>query len=208
MPPPHILEMQDLYSRRHQKDTARLRSYDQIMKQIMNKVRSHAALPTHPTEILYEVPSFLMGVPKIDMQDAIVYLTYQLRTGGFEVRFTWPNLLYISWKHYEREYLMQSSPIFQSMVQSASHVMNKADPKKPTLLKPARTEKKKVKFSVGFGAGAGIGSSAGSGAGTGGAGAGGARVIPAALEYQPPLEFFKAIEAPKPSSAFIDITKF
>jgi hypothetical protein len=139
-----------------------------------------------------------MGLPRIDMQDAVSYLAFQLRAGGFEVRFTFPNLLYISWKHYEQQYLMNGCPIFQSMVQTASHVMNKPDPKKPTLLK---------------------------GSGGGGGGGGGAKKKvqfggsaqpssiaaprPQALEYQPPIEFFKAVQAPpKPSSSFMDLSKF
>jgi hypothetical protein len=50
------------------------------------------------------------------MEDCIVYLVFQLRQTGFEVRFTWPNLLYISWKHTESEYLTRQSPIIQAMV--------------------------------------------------------------------------------------------
>jgi hypothetical protein len=161
----------------------------------MGRIRTHSQLPTHPTDILYEVPYFLMGLPRIDMQDAVAYLAFQLRAGGFEVRFTYPNLLYISWKHYEQQYLMNGCPIFQSMVQTASHVMNKPDPKKPTLLKAAPGSggaKKKVQF--------------------GGASAAGPRPPvaprPQALEYQPPIEFFKAVEAPRPSASFTDISKF
>ncbi len=194
--PPQVIQMQDLYTRRQQKDSARLRAYDQILKQIMGRIRTHSQLPTHPTDILYEVPYFLMGLPRIDMQDAVAYLAFQLRAGGFDVRFTYPNLLYISWKHYEQQYLMNGCPIFQSMVQTASHTMNKPDPKKPTLLKPILTGggagKKKVQFG-GAAAEAPVAPVA---------------PRPQALEYQPPIEFFKAIEAPRPSSAFTDLSKF
>jgi hypothetical protein len=38
-----------------------------------------------------------------------------LRQTGFVVRFTYPNLLYISWKHYEAEYNSQQNPIVQAM---------------------------------------------------------------------------------------------
>ena len=176
--------MQDLYARRQQKDTARLRAYDQLLKQIMNRIRMHSQLPTHPTDILYEVPSFMMGLPCINMQDAVAYLVYQLRAGGFEVKFSYPNLLLISWKHYEEQYLMSSCPIFQSMVQSTSQSLNKVEVKKPTLFKPIKAvgdKKKKVQFD---------------------------RPKLAALEYQPPIEFFKAVETPKPSSSFMDISRF
>jgi hypothetical protein len=59
------------------------------------------------------------------MEDCIVYLVFQLRKNGFEVRFTWPNLLYISWRHTEGEYLTKQNPIVQAMVPEP--------PPKPTL---------------------------------------------------------------------------
>ena len=50
------------------------------------------------------------------MEDCIVYLVWQLRQSGFEVAFTWPNLLYISWKHHEGAYLANKNPIMQAMM--------------------------------------------------------------------------------------------
>ena len=52
----------------------------------------------------------------MDMEDCIVYLVWQLRQSGFEVRFTWPNLLYISWRHHEGDYLTKHNPIIQAMI--------------------------------------------------------------------------------------------
>lgn len=53
------------------------------------------------------------------MKDCIVYLVFQLRSSGYEVRFTWPNLLHISWKHHETNYITQQSPILQAMAPTA-----------------------------------------------------------------------------------------
>ena len=55
----------------------------------------------------------------MDMEDCIVYIVFQLRTTGFEVKFTWPNLLYISWKHHEAAYLQSQNPIVQAMVRES-----------------------------------------------------------------------------------------
>ena len=53
------------------------------------------------------------------------YVVHQLRTGGFEVRFTYPNLLYISWKHYEQEYMREQNPITQAMKPPAANTSKK-----------------------------------------------------------------------------------
>lgn len=52
------------------------------------------------------------------MKDCIVYLVWQLRQTGFDVRFTWPNILFISWKHHEGEYLSKQNPIVKAMAPS------------------------------------------------------------------------------------------
>jgi hypothetical protein len=64
---------------------------------------------------MYTVPPFIFGLPKLDLEDLIVYLVYMLRQSGFEVRFTYPNMLYISWRHHEKEYLLHQNPIVQAM---------------------------------------------------------------------------------------------
>ncbi len=61
------------------------------------------------------MPPFILGLPKLDMEDCIVYLVWQLRQAGFEIKFTWPNLLFISWKHHEGSYLATQNPIVQAM---------------------------------------------------------------------------------------------
>jgi hypothetical protein len=53
------------------------------------------------------------------MEDCILYLVYQLRASAYEVRFTWPNLLWISWKHHEVDYLTKKNPIIQAMIPEA-----------------------------------------------------------------------------------------
>lgn len=50
------------------------------------------------------------------MQDCIVYLVYQLREAQFQVEFTWPNLLHISWKHHEADYFRNENPIVRAML--------------------------------------------------------------------------------------------
>ena len=55
----------------------------------------------------------------MDMEDCVVYIVFQLRTAGFEVKFTWPNLLYISWKHHEEAYLESQNPIIQAMMKES-----------------------------------------------------------------------------------------
>ncbi len=109
----------ELYDKRKTKDAAKLRAYNKILEQIYNRVRVISRLPSSQCSLLYTVPPFLLGLPKLDMEDCVVYLIYQLRHAGYEVRYTPPNLLYISWLHHEKNYMVEQSPIMQAMMESA-----------------------------------------------------------------------------------------
>lgn len=120
-PPPSQVQIprlspQDLYSKRVKRDQARLRTYNQILEQIYTRVYSTSQMTGNANYIVYTVPPFVLGLPRIDMEDCIVYLVYMMRQHGYEVRFTYPNMLYISWKHHEKNYLLNQNPIVQAML--------------------------------------------------------------------------------------------
>ena len=110
------LAPKDLYSKRVKRDQARLKTYNQLLEQIYTRVYSTSQMSGNANYIMYTVPPFVLGLPRIDMEDCIVYLVYMLRQHGYEVRFTYPNLLYISWKHHEKDYLLTQNPIVQAML--------------------------------------------------------------------------------------------
>ena len=113
------LEPKELFEKRQKRDYARLKAYNQLLEQIFHRIYAASQLSGTTSSILYTVPPFIFGLPKLDMKDCIVYLVFQLRSSGYEVRFTWPNLLHISWKHHESHYITQQSPILQAMAPTA-----------------------------------------------------------------------------------------
>ena len=89
----------------------------------------------------------------------MVYIVFQLRTAGFEVKFTWPNLLYISWKHHESAYLESQNPIVQAMMKESKVAPTFAPAPAPLPAPKGGSQKKKalpaqiqglVKSSVSF----------------------------------------------------------
>ena len=145
------LEPSELYNKRKSKDAARLRAYNKILEQIYNRIRVMSKLPNHQCYLLYTIPPFIFGLPKLDMEDCAVYIVYQLRTSGYDVRFTFPNLLYISWIHHEKSYLVEQSPIMMAMMESAEKVAAEKERKEreaARLLGPARKSSKKVKLQT------------------------------------------------------------
>ena len=114
--PPPRLNPKDLFEKRMRRDYARLRAYNQLLNQINQRIYTTSQMSGNANFITYTVPPFIFGLPKLDLQDCIVYLVWMLRQNGYEVRYTYPNLLYISWRHHEKAYLMTQNPIVQAMI--------------------------------------------------------------------------------------------
>ena len=119
----------ELYDKRRSKDASRLRAYNKILEQIYNRIRVTSKLPNSQCYLLYTVPPFILGLPKIDLEDCMVYLIYQLRHAGYDIRYTFPNMLYISWLHHEKSYLVEQSPIMAAMLESAEKTQSELERK-------------------------------------------------------------------------------
>ena len=135
----------ELYDKRKSKDSSRLRAYNKILEQVYNRIRVMSRLPNSQCYLLYTVPPFILGLPKIDLEDCVVYLIYQLRHAKYDVRYTPPNMLYISWMHHEKSYLMEQSPIMQSMLESAEKTAAEVERKEKEasrILAPRKSGKK------------------------------------------------------------------
>ena len=96
------LEPKHLYEKRIQRDNSRLKAYNQILSQIQNRIYHTSQLSESANYLMYNVPPFVLGLPAIDLEDCIIYVVHMLRQNGFVVRYTYPNLLHISWKHMRR----------------------------------------------------------------------------------------------------------
>jgi hypothetical protein len=149
-----LLNPSDLYDKRRTKDAGRLRAYNKILEQIYNRIRTISKLPNAQCYMLYTVPPFILGLPKLDLEDCIVYLIYQLRHASYEVRYSPPNMIYISWLHHEKSYLVEQSPIMQAMMESAERTQAELERKEKEaarLLGPGKkSNRKQVKNTPGL----------------------------------------------------------
>ncbi len=186
-----VLPITDLYKNRLSRDASRLRAYNKLLETIYHRIRVVSAMPTHPTSIIYTIPPFILGVPRLDLQDCVVYLVWQLRNNGFMVAFTYPNMLSISWGHHERDYVANDSPIAQAMM--ATTPAPPADTKRG---QPGHGQPKKsaLKKNQAFGS-----------ANTNDINIfkldQGSRTEPlSAMDYHPPTGFINAVERPAPTT--------
>ena len=92
-----MINIDDLNKINEERNKRRLEIYDNVLKKCHERIKTVAFSPRGGTFCFYIVPTFIFGIPIYDMNTCIVYMVKNLVKNGFEVNYTHPNLLYISW---------------------------------------------------------------------------------------------------------------
>ena len=94
------INMDELYTRTREIHLNRIKIYQKILMRAHKKIKVTSRLRHSDYFCFYVVPEFLVGIPTYDIATCISYLVENLTKNGFEVKYTHPNLLFISWQHY------------------------------------------------------------------------------------------------------------
>lgn len=121
MPP--ILNPSSLYSEEARRDATRIRIYNSVLQQIYNKVKAISRVPGNEKCLWYVVPEFIPGTPRFDVRDCIVYLVWNMRNAGYQVDYTHPNLMLVSWRNHDDKYKEQESPWAQVLGAARDQVL-------------------------------------------------------------------------------------
>lgn len=144
---PPKFSLNELYKKRLSRDNSRLKVYNQILQSMYNRIRKITQNPGNiQNEMTFTIPSFIVGLPIIDIEDCVVYIVYQLRTAGFVVKYTYPSTLYVSWSHYEQQYMFKKNPIVKAMVYSKTKNDNTKDEK--TTIKKGEKNNSKISLNT------------------------------------------------------------
>ena len=99
------VNLDDLYERKQKSDLNTLAVYNSILNRIHTKIKNASRLNAAEQFCWYIVPEMMIGVPRYDHGACIAYIINELRENGFITRYTHPNLLFISWKHWIPSYV-------------------------------------------------------------------------------------------------------
>lgn len=99
------LNMDELYVKKQQQDLNVLNNYNKILSRIHNKIKYVSKQLINDQCCWYVMPEMMIGIPKYNCADCTSYVLEKLRDNGFVVRYTYPNLLFISWKHWVPSYV-------------------------------------------------------------------------------------------------------
>ena len=99
------LNMDELFAKKQQQDLNLLNNYNKILVRIHNKIKYVSRQLINEQCCWYVMPEMMIGIPKYDYKDCTAYVMEKLRENGFVVRYTHPNLLFISWKQWVPGYV-------------------------------------------------------------------------------------------------------
>jgi hypothetical protein len=83
------LNLDELFEKKQIHDLATTKNYNAILNRIH----------------WFVIPEVMIGVPKYDVATCISYVIGKLQDNGFNVRYTHPNLILISWQHWVPSYV-------------------------------------------------------------------------------------------------------
>jgi hypothetical protein len=101
------ISLDELYEEKQNSSLFELETFKKILTKIQKKIKTVARMKQNNTFCFYVVPEFIFGCPKYNIQECISYILEKLVDNGFHIKYTHPNLLFISWKHYIPNYKRQ-----------------------------------------------------------------------------------------------------
>lgn len=99
------INIDELYEKKQQRDLNTLSTYNKILNRIHNKIKYVSKQTITEKFCWYVIPEVVLGVPKFDHTSCTAYIIHKLRENGFIVKYTHPNLLFISWNHWVPTYV-------------------------------------------------------------------------------------------------------
>ena len=92
-----MLSIHDLHREVEQRETQKLKIYQSVYEKCIQRIQTSNQKTTECC-CLFQCPTFIFGVPLFDIGTCVSFIMTELMKKGFEVFYTHPNLLYISWK--------------------------------------------------------------------------------------------------------------
>ena len=71
--------------------------YEIILKKCHSRIKSVAKSQNNMSFCFFSIPKYIFGIPLYDNKSCILYLISALMKNGFDIRYTHPNLLFVSW---------------------------------------------------------------------------------------------------------------
>ena len=99
------INLDELYDTKKEKDLQKLQVFNRILNRIHTKIKMTSRQKINSNFCWYIVPEVMLGIVNYDRVMCISYIIAKLEENDFQIRYTHPNLIFISWGHYIPTYV-------------------------------------------------------------------------------------------------------
>lgn len=99
------INLDDLYVKKHQSDLYKLSIYRKVLERVKSKIQLVSRRSKDEQYCWYILPEVMLGAPTFNKEECAIYVINELRENEFVVRYTHPNLIFVSWQHWVPEYV-------------------------------------------------------------------------------------------------------
>jgi hypothetical protein len=99
------INLDELYDTKKEKDLQKMQVFNRILNRIHTKIKTTSRQKINSNFCWYVVPEVMLGIVNYDRVMCISYIIAKLEENDFQVRYTHPNLIFISWGHYIPTYV-------------------------------------------------------------------------------------------------------
>lgn len=126
--------MDDLFNKEREHYLQREKVYSKILNRVHTQIKTTSRQRNSSKFVFFVVPEFLVGTPTYDVAACTAFIIDKLKNNGFFVKYTHPNLLFISWQHYLDK--MKRNEIKKQYGYSVDGLGNKINNKEEPLSSP------------------------------------------------------------------------
>ena len=98
------LNLDDLYKQKKITQEHKIKIYQRVLARVHSKIKTTSRMRGSAKCTFFLLPEFILGTPRYDMSECTSYVMEKLIDNGFMIKYTHPNLLFISWQHYIPNY--------------------------------------------------------------------------------------------------------
>jgi len=102
------INLDDLFEKKREVAENKLNLYNKILNRIHNKIKITSRQNQGKEQFCwYLIPEVMIGVSRYNVEECTGYILNKLRENDFVVKYTNPNLIFISWQHWVPGYVRQ-----------------------------------------------------------------------------------------------------
>jgi len=102
------INLDDLFEKKREIAENKLQLYNKILNRIHTKIKMTSRQNQGKEQFCwYLIPEMMIGVSRYNVAECTGYILRKLRENNFMVRYTNPNLIFISWQHWVPGYVRQ-----------------------------------------------------------------------------------------------------